>query len=388
MPDSAPPAEKAPAARRPELDGLRGLAALSVLVFHCWLYTMAVPNAGLTVHGSALVYSNLRLGLVLFFVLSGFLLYGPWVRAALEKSSAPRLFPYFKRRALRVLPAYYLSLIGAIVLLWPNKGATGVRLPHTDQLWTFFALVPNYFDGPLMTLNPPVWTLIVEISFYAVLPLLGWLALRLRGDRFSQAMFPLLLLVGGIAFNTWLNDHRADAPVQLAKLLPAMLPYFAIGMLAAVLVHGRSPSRRTGWLLLAGGALVVYANVRFKLYAVGTKEVVILRDSIAAAGFAAIVVGAAAPQLRKVFGSRPLVALGSISYAVYLWHVPLLLWLRAEGLLPSTPLGALLVVLPPTLAISTASWLLVERPAIALGRRGRRDRAAREALRPAAQSAR
>lgn len=389
MPDSAHQAEgAAQAARRPELDGLRGLAALAVLVFHCWLYTMAVPDAGRAVAGVDLAYSNLRLGLVLFFVLSGFLLYGPWVRAALEQRSAPRIASYFKRRALRVLPAYYLSLIGAIVLLWPHAGSTGIRLPETGQLWTFFALVPNYFDGPLMTLNPPVWTLIVEISFYAVLPLLGWVALRLAPTRWAQAMFPLALLVAGIAFNAWLTDHRADAPNQLGKLLPTMLPYFAIGMFAAVLAHGRSPSRRTGWILLGAGVLLVYANVRWKLYSVGTKETVILRDLFAAAGFAAIVAGAAAPQLRRVVGSRPLVALGSVSYAVYLWHVPLLLWLRAEGLLPTTTLGALLVVLPPTLAISAASWLLVERPAIALGRRGRRSPSTPKTLRPAAQSAR
>src|SRR5215207_765066 len=383
MPDPASQAERVQTARRPELDGLRGLAALSVLVFHCWLYTMAKPDAGKVVHGTAFFYSNLRLGLVLFFVLSGFLLYGPWVRAALEQVSAPRLAEYFKRRALRVLPAYYLALIGAIVLLWPHGGSTGVRLPEPGELWTFFALVPNYFEGPLMSLNPPVWTLIVEISFYAVLPLFGWAALRLRPDRYAQALFPLALLVGGIAFNAWLTDNRADAPLQLGKLLPAMVPYFAIGMLAAVLAHGRRPSRRAGWVLMLGGALVVYANVRWKLHALGTKEVVVLRDAIAAAGFAAIVVGAAAPQMRRVVGSRPFVVLGSLSYAIYLWHVPLLLWLRAEGLLPSTTLGAALVVLPPTLAISAASWLLVERPAIALGRRGRRA-ATRNALRPAA----
>src|SRR3954451_7878504 len=113
MPDSAHQADRAAqAARRPELDGLRGLAALAVLVFHCWLYTMVVPDAGRPVSGLDLGYSNLRLGLVLFFVLSGFLLYGPWVRAALEDRAAPRVAPYFKRRALRVLPAYYLSLVG------------------------------------------------------------------------------------------------------------------------------------------------------------------------------------------------------------------------------------------------------------------------------------
>jgi peptidoglycan/LPS O-acetylase OafA/YrhL len=389
MPDSALQAEKAAqAARRPELDGLRGLAALAVLVFHCWLYTMAVPDAGRKVGGLGIAYSNLRLGLVLFFVLSGFLLFGPWVRAALEERAAPRVVGYFKRRALRVLPAYYLALVGAIILLWPHGGSTGVRLPEPGELWTFFALVPNYFDGPLMTLNPPVWTLIVEISFYAVLPLLGWVALRLAPTRWAQAMFPLALLIAGIAFNAWLTDHRAEAPNQLAKLLPAMLPYFAVGMFAAVVAYGRRPSRRAGWILLAAGAVLVYANVRFKLAATGTKETVILRDLLAAVGFAAIVAGAAAPQLRRVVGSRPLVALGSISYAVYLWHVPLLLWLRAEGLLPSSPIAALLVVLPPTLAISTASWLLLERPAIALGHRGRDASTPSKPLRPAAQSAR
>lgn len=102
---------------------------------------------------------------MLFFVLSGYLLYGPWAQAALEGGDAPRLARYVTRRASRVLPAYYLALAGSVVLLWGAAGTPGLRLPESGELWTFGLLLQNYFDGPLMSLDPPMWTLVVEVSF-------------------------------------------------------------------------------------------------------------------------------------------------------------------------------------------------------------------------------
>ncbi|MBA3860596.1 MAG: acyltransferase, partial [Solirubrobacterales bacterium] len=72
--------------------------------------------------------------------------------------------------------------------------------------------------------------------------------------------------------------------------------------------------------------------------------------------------GAASAAASRLLGARALTALGAVSYGVYLWHVPLVWWLRSEDLVPLDLIGGLAVVLPVTLAVATASWALVERP--------------------------
>lgn len=368
--------------RRPELDGLRGLAALAVLLFHVRLYTLDRPAATALADGAGFVFSQFRLGLVLFFVLSGYLLYGPWVQAALEGGEAPRLARYVTRRASRVLPAYYLALAGSVVLLWGAAGTPGLRLPESGELWTFGLLLQNYFDGPLMSLDPPMWTLVVEVSFYAALPFVGWATLRFAPTRLAQATAPLVLVAGGLAYNTWLADLPPDAPLKLTKVLPAMLPYFGVGMLAAVLLHGRRVGRGAAIALVGAGSLLVWFNVHWRMGAEHTVPAHVLRDLFAATGFAALVAAVACPAVARWVGARPLAALGTASYGLYLWHVPLILWLRSEGLLPSDVLPALAVVLPLSLAFAAASWLLVERPALALERRASRSRRLRPLLSP------
>jgi peptidoglycan/LPS O-acetylase OafA/YrhL len=360
--------------RRPELDGLRGLAALAVLLFHVRLYTLDRPAATALTDGAGFVFSQFRLGLVLFFVLSGYLLYGPWVRAALDGGPAPRLARHVTRRASRVLPAYYLALAGAIVLLWGSATTPGVRLPEGGELWTFGFLLQNYFDGPLMTLDPPMWTLVVEVSFYAALPFVGWAALRLSPTRFAQAAAPLVLIAAGLVYNAWLADLAPGSSLTLNKILPAMLPYFGVGMLAAVLGHGRRVGRGAAAALVVAGALALWFDVHWRAGAEHTVTAHVLRDLVAAAGFAAVVGAVACPALARWVGARPLAALGTASYGLYLWHVPLILWLRSEGLLPSGVVPALAIVLPLSLSFAAASWLLVERPALALERRASRSR--------------
>ena len=368
--------------RRPELDGLRGLAALAVLLFHVRLYTLDRPAATALTDGAGFVFSQFRLGLVLFFVLSGYLLYGPWARAALDGGPAPRLARYVTRRASRVLPAYYLALAGAVLLLWSAAGTPGVRLPENGELWTFGLLLQNYFDGSLMKLDPPMWTLVVEVSFYAALPFVGWATLRLAPTRLAQAVTPLVLIAAGVAYNAWLADLPPNSPLTLSKILPAMLPYFGVGMLAAVLLHGRRVGRSAAAALLGAGALLLWFNVHWRTGAEHTLPAHVLRDLFAATGFAAMVAAVACPALARWVGARPLAALGTASYGLYLWHVPLILWLRSEGLLPSAILPALAIVLPLSLAFAAASWLLVEQPALALERRASRSRRLKPLLSP------
>ena len=200
--------------RSAALDGVRGLAALSVLVYHVWLYTQAHPDATNRTGWLDYPLHELRLGLVAFFVLSGFLLYRPWLRAALGETATPRLGSYLLRRAARVVPAYYLALAGSVALLWNLDAVPGVRIPAATDIPLFAVFAENFFDGPLMSLDPPMWTLSVEVSFYLALPLAGWAALRAAGGRLRQAAVPLALLAIGVGWNLLIAGRGWPMPVS------------------------------------------------------------------------------------------------------------------------------------------------------------------------------
>jgi peptidoglycan/LPS O-acetylase OafA/YrhL len=370
------------------LDGLRGLAALAVLAFHCWLYARPSPSMDVT-SATGHVWIEGRLGLVLFFVLSGFLLYGPWLRAARHRGSSPDLRRYLVRRAARIVPAYYLAVAGSVALLWDSAGTPGVRLPPAGTLPLFAVFAQNLDPSSVMTLDPPTWTVALEVAFYLVLPGLGWAALRAGPSRSRQALVPLSLIAIGLVWNACLAASGALFPLD--KLLPAVLPYFGAGMLAAVLLDGHSVVDRRRLMLAGIGAVLL--DVALQSGAVpgpaGNLLAGTVGDLPAAAGFAAITAAAATCD-RGALTWRPLVAAGTISYGLYLWNVPLLLTLRAAGILPLSALAALPLVLAVTIAVATVSWLGVERPIIRWTQRmgaarsaaGTRSRLALAAARP------
>ncbi|MEY2514445.1 MAG: hypothetical protein QOJ89_1803, partial [bacterium] len=129
--------------RMASIDGLRGIAALSVFAFHGWLYTMPEPRAANRSTITDYAAHELRLGLVLFFVLSGYLLSRPWFAAALDERRPPDLRRYLRARAARIAPAYYAALTGSIGLLWGLSGTPGLRLPPAAELPLFFVFAQN-----------------------------------------------------------------------------------------------------------------------------------------------------------------------------------------------------------------------------------------------------
>ena len=172
--------------RMASIDGLRGIAALSVFVFHGWLYTMPEPSAADRSTVGDYAVHELRLGLVLFFVLSGYLLSRPWFAAALDERRPPDLRRYLRARAARIAPAYYAALIGSIGLLWGLSGTPGLRLPPAAELPLFFVFAQNTSPSSVMKLNPPMWSLAVEVSFYIALPVFALLVRRravVAGER-------------------------------------------------------------------------------------------------------------------------------------------------------------------------------------------------------------
>jgi len=371
------------AGRFPALDGLRALAVLLVVATHIGFQTGATfdgPLGALLARGDA--------GVAVFFLLSGFLLYGPHARAHLAGAPGPALGRYLQHRALRVLPAYWLLLLVAL--------STAARADaHPGEVALQVLLLNIYALGHLLPALSQTWSLAVEASFYLALPLLAHLAApRDRRDEAAQLRAEARLLgalvAGALAWTlvvrtTGLLDERVAA-----LWLPQHLDWFALGMGLAVL---RAWHERGGRLRVldqlgdAAGTCWAVAGLLFWLtttplagprglepptaWAALLKHVLYGLAATALLLPAVFGVDPAAP-VRRVLESRPARHLGRISYGVFLWH---LLVLEAVYRLLDLELftgHALLVtalVVPLSLLVAELSLRLVEQPALRRARR-------------------
>jgi peptidoglycan/LPS O-acetylase OafA/YrhL len=211
----------------PALDGLRLLAATAVVVTHATFWAgLYRPDA----LGRAL--SHLEVAVPMFFVLSGFLLTRPFLLAAARGVPGPRPAAYLWRRALRILPAYWVLITAALLVLPANAGSgplTWLRYLTLTQIYT-----PGWLgDGLTQT-----WSLCTEVAFYLLLPLLGgglaWLV-RKRPGRPGSALVALagLAVVGPVVTAVTATLGPVSIPVNL--WLPGYTDWFAGGMALALL---------------------------------------------------------------------------------------------------------------------------------------------------------
>jgi peptidoglycan/LPS O-acetylase OafA/YrhL len=356
----------------PLLDGLRGVAALMIVVTHVGFET------GATAHGSwgALV-ARLDLGVALFFVLSGFLLVRPWLRAAGQPSTRR----YLLRRAARILPAYWVVLV--VALLTTARGASAGAVASNAALL-------QVYTGDLLSGLTQTWSLCTEAAFYLVLPLLALLLVRC-----SRRQAALLLAAMAAAGWAWTALAAGGAlPARAGTWLPGHLDWFAVGLALALVdqqlrERPESPvSRRLSELGRYPGTLLALAAAVFWLAAtpvagprlllpVAPGTAVLKEAMYALAAGLVLAAVAFAPQrggpLAAALGSRPVAGWGRVSYGVFLWH---LLVLAAVGnVLGLATFGGgfwrvLVLTVAGTLVVATASWHLLERPV--LGRVHRR----------------
>jgi peptidoglycan/LPS O-acetylase OafA/YrhL len=363
--------------RSARLDALRALAALAVIGIHVGHYSRANVEASW-----GAFTSHLNVGVTLFFVISGFLLYRPWAAALLSGGELPSVSRYARRRVLRIVPAYWLAL--TVLAVWP--GLTGV---FTADWWVYYGFAQSYRVDWAFSGIAPAWSLSVEAHYYAVLPLFaGAVARASRGRaprtrlRIAGAALGALALVGAICC----YEFTRRGLLVWAPSLPAHLLWFSAGM-AAALAQPRGALRRLAahpnacWLLAA--ALYVGLSLTPGIPRAMSGESYSGAEKLAEhVIYAAVALLVALPALLgdaarsvpgRVLGSRALARLGIISYGVFLWHEPLLAELTERGaanLLPGGPfLSLAAVILPVAIACGALSWAWVERPAIGLSRR-------------------
>lgn len=348
--------------RAQALDIIRALAALAVLTYHVWLYRLPNPNRpqreGVLDH----LLFEWRIGLVVFFVMSGYLLYRPLLRG--RHDAAPtRLDPrrYYWRRIVRIVPSYYLAIIGSIALLWSLDGVAGVRLPPVDELWRFALFLQNYSRETLLTLDAPTWTLAVQAAFYLVFPVFVLVGARI-GRR--AWLVPVGLVVVGIGFN-WLAYTNQWGPIARLSMV-AMLPYLAMGMLIAHLPPLKS--RRAAVVMIAVGVALAFGDSLWHALGGWQWGLGVLRDVPGAVGYGLIIAACAQPVVGSSARLTPLESYGRWSYGVFLWHLPLLLFLKGHGLMPASGLLTWILLVALSALVGAANWRFVEKPLLARSR--------------------
>jgi peptidoglycan/LPS O-acetylase OafA/YrhL len=337
-------------------------------------------------------------GVTLFFLISGFLLYRPYAVSMFGGPLALSVGVYARRRALRILPAYWLAL--TLLAVWP--GLPGMF--EWDN-WALYGLLQSYSLAWLFEGISPAWSLSVEAGFYVMLPFFG-LGLTRAGSRLNprgrlRLQLAVLAVCGAFGFCYRAFTFQYGSLLLLGTTLPAFLMWFAVGMSVAVAsawLEGRELEwRPTRWLArhpgwcwaIAGGVLIVMAlsNAFPRPFSKQPDTMAsymgehVLYALVALLVMLPAVFGEREGGLpRTLMGSRLLRWLGRISYGVFLWHHPLLRALQLRGglrLIPGMPfLSLTLVGIPLVLACAWLSWRLVEEPALRLAHRSSRRRVA------------
>jgi peptidoglycan/LPS O-acetylase OafA/YrhL len=301
------------------LDGLRAIAALLVVVYHLQLVGN-VPFGPLDPF-----VSGGSTGVWIFFVLSGYLLYRPFVGGEVD------LRAYALKRAARILPGYLVALVALTAL-------TGSRLPFEHPI--AYLTITSSYERELREFLGPAWTLSAEVLFYLTLPLIARIAAR-REVR----VLGLLALVS-IAGSLVQRYTATDATVFRVDAYPLVFFGFVPGMLLAVM-DVRHPA---AFSELAKGR---YLTVGVVLIAIGLLAAPYPLPIGALIG-TPFVVGWLLQH--RMPGARALVFEGGASYALYLWHYDLIRTFGAAGVVIA-------------IAGAAMSWAIVERPILDLAHR-------------------
>ncbi|BEL06766.1 hypothetical protein Q0Z83_049570 [Actinoplanes sichuanensis] len=337
------------------LDGIRGLAALYVVVHHCWL--LAFPGypantgpawLGWLIHG--------RLAVVVFIVLSGFSLAIAPARNAWRLGGTRR---YAWRRARRILPAYWAALIGSALI------ATLVPyLPHSEPpTFGSFAVYALMLQDAVAAPAPngAFWSIAAEAGLYLIFPLI-LLVRRRAGAIVTMAVVTAPVVLAGLVFPELSTGSRAVGyTLELA-------PLFAAGMLAAGVVTAGDRIRRLPWLgmsVLAGTPVLALIAMRGSVWTITNYYWVDLAVGPAIALFLAAV---ATGRMTRFLSSRPLQALGDFSYSLYLIHMPLVALVSTLVVKPYTGPGLLgfvvtaVIVVPLCLVAARLFAAVFEKP--------------------------
>ncbi len=367
--------------RNASLDGVRALAAY-LIVFHHLFF--AAGTTSKWQNGVGRFTGRLDVGVPIFFVLSGFLLFRPFFAALLDDRPFPSARRFLTKRFLRIFPAYWIALIVMLSL-----GAIAVRGP-SGFFFSFF-LLHIYHPGRAISGITQSWSLATEISFYISLPILSVYLRRLSSGRSTnqRAIITCVALTLAYVFSLLFRLAVHFANPSFSNITPywlvAQADIFAIGMFLAVLVEwARFDSKikqlcqtisDLAWLWWVVVLLLyVIMSTQFSL-TVGLQTSSFLPETLRQFVYGVIGLLIVAPialnptgtRIHSVFGWRPFAWIGLVSYGVYLWHQFLISGDFALSNMPyklfdGDVLVRLLFVSVSSLTIAALSYYVLEEP--------------------------
>lgn len=334
-----------PSSYRPDIDGLRAIAVVGVVLFH----------AGLEVPGG-------YIGVDVFFVISGFLITGLIVKDLNNQSFS--LLDFWERRARRILPALAVvtaaTLIAGWYILMPSDykrlGSSVIALAALASNIQFYRstgyFAPASKEMPLLH----TWSLSLEEQFYLLVPLLLMLLFYLR----KPSWFQMALIVVSIGSLIMATIGIRYAPSATFYLLPFRAWELALGSLLAITQPLKQQKTRStlAWIGL-GGILVPYA-----LYSARTPfpGLTAIPPVVGAALLIWTGMPGASPTIpNQMLGARPLVWIGLLSYSLYLWHWPLFAYYRYL-FSSEPPLAPALLIVSISLVLAWLSLHYIEHP--------------------------
>ena len=393
--DPTSAASARPRRQFPCLDAFRAIAMTMIIVFHADYDSLANSHGEL-----GAIFRRLDFGVALFFVLSAFLLFRPYVVALFRNEPGMRTVDFYQHRVLRIFPGYWLALAAMVVFFGMRFRDLGDALSFVFilQPYTGAVLDPRYADFQ------QAWSLATEVAFYLLVPLVAfWLGRRLLHHARAAQLRCLLVVVGaGYAIGVISRVVLVNAPWSwqrhLLYALPSWLDLFAIGAALAVVSAwstetggvfaplewlGRHPV--LSWL---GACAVFLLTTRMHLsndpFTIDGQEYVARYLLYGITALLLLAPGMFGDQqvgrLRAVLRSRPLVILGTVSLGFYLFHKAVLS--QVADWTDAAPFQAhlwklLLIAYPLSVAIAAVSYYAVERPALHLKRTASASSAAR-----------
>ena len=328
---------------RREIDGLRSIAVIPVILYH----------AGLG------LFSGGYVGVDIFFVISGYLITGILIKELAEGNFS--ILRFYERRARRILPALFTVILVclplAAVLMTPPKFEAFAKSVLAVALFgsnMFFAWSQADYFVHEVELIPLLhtWSLAVEEQFYIVFPILLWVIWRFGLRRIFWVLVAIAL--ASLVLAQWMSVH---APLLNFYFAATRAWELLAGSLCALALRDRAPQAGNGLSLLGLGMIAVSV-----LLYDSTTVFPSVYTLLPVAGTVLIILYAAPGTLVGRLLSLPaMVGIGLVSYSAYLWHQPLLAFARIHYI-TEPPAAIMAVLVAMTFILAWISWRFIEQP--------------------------